>query len=426
MDPVPFYLAPQEYDPSIPVADLHEHPENYNEGDLEAIAASLDAHGFYGAVLVQKSTGMIVAGNHRYREAVEKGATTLPGFWLDINDDEARDILADDNHTTKLATFNEEKLLALLLRSKEARGRLPATYNEAELAAMFRRQSSHGPVDPEDERDDEVGPADEEAPESQPGDVWLLGEHRLVVGDCTDADAVARLFGNDLADCMWTDPPYGVSYTGKTKDALTISNDAEADTPRLLAGAFAVATTVLKPGSPVYVAHPPGVISKVFLDAFIAEGWQFHQSLVWVKNTMVLGHSDYHFRHEPLMFGYTPGPGRHGRGGDGWYGDNSQTSVFEIPKPPSSREHPNMKPVALVMRQLANSCPKGGTVYDPFGGSGTTMIAGHRLGQRVLMCELDPVYADVIARRWQKETGEVPRVVRGGRKPLKVTFLEGH
>lgn len=155
MDPVPFYMAPQEYNPAIPIAYLHEHPENYNQGNMEAIASSLDAHGFYGAVLVQKSTGMIVAGNHRFREARQKGATTLPGFLLDIDDDEARDILADDNHTTSLAMFDEDKLITLLEKSKMARGRLPSTYGEGELSELLKRQQERrgeiaGPAAPDE------------------------------------------------------------------------------------------------------------------------------------------------------------------------------------------------------------------------------------------------------------------------------------
>jgi site-specific DNA-methyltransferase (adenine-specific) len=130
--------------------------------------------------------------------------------------------------------------------------------------------------------------------------------------------AVEEMLAGDRADCMWTDPPYGVGYVGKTKDALTIANDGSDELPGLLAGAYAVATAALKPGAAVYVAHPPGALFKVFADAFFAAGWKFHEGLVWVKDQMVLGHSDYHYRHEPIMYGYTAGEGRRGRGGEGW------------------------------------------------------------------------------------------------------------
>ena len=229
--------------------------------------------------------------------------------------------------------------------------------------------------------------------------MYRLGPHRLLVGDATDMAAVEELLDGDRCDCMWTDPPYGVNYTGKTQDALTIRNDGADDLPGLLAGAFAAATAALKPGSAVYVASPPGPLNMTFAEAFIKAGWLFRQNLVWVKDVMVLGHSDYHYRHEPILYGYTDGgDGRRGRGGDGWYGDHSQTSVFEIPNPGRSEDHPTMKPVELVSRCLANSCPPRGLVYEPFGGSGTTLIAAHQLKLRAAAVELDPRYADVICR----------------------------
>jgi len=152
-DPIPFYEIAQEFDPAIPVATLSEHPENYNEGDTESIAASLDQHGFYGAVLVQKSTGHVVAGNHRLRVAMSKGATTVPGFVLDITDDEALRIMADDNQTTHLATFNEERLIELLTKTAESDGGLPATFDTNALAKLVRHQASvtSTPTDPKDE-----------------------------------------------------------------------------------------------------------------------------------------------------------------------------------------------------------------------------------------------------------------------------------
>jgi hypothetical protein len=152
-DPIPFYEAAQEFNPAIPVSSISEHPENYNEGDTEAIARSLDKHGFYGAVLVQRSTGHVIAGNHRLRSAAAKGATTIPGFLLDVDDDEARRIMADDNQTTHLATFNEDRLIALLKRTEESEGGLPATFDANALALLVRHQASVSstPTNPRDE-----------------------------------------------------------------------------------------------------------------------------------------------------------------------------------------------------------------------------------------------------------------------------------
>ena len=166
-DPIPFYLAEQEFDPEIPVASLHEHPENYNRGDTEAIAASLDKYGLYGAVLVQKSTRAIIAGNHRHRVASAKGAATIPGFWLDVDDDTARSILADDNGTTHLATFDEPKLIALLTRAKDSPTGLPVSFGADRLAAMVRHQASitAAPGDPNAEWE---GMPDFDQPDGKP------------------------------------------------------------------------------------------------------------------------------------------------------------------------------------------------------------------------------------------------------------------
>ena len=205
----------------------------------------------------------------------------------------------------------------------------------------------------------------------------------------------------DRADCMWTDPPYGVEYVGKTKDALTIRNDGAADARGLLAGAWAVATATLKPGAAFYIAHPPGALYRTFGESVEQAGWSFRQGLVWVKNTMVLGHSDYHFSHEPIMFGYTDGSGRRGRGGAGWYGDDSQTSVFEVDKPSRSEQHPTMKPVSLITAMIGNSLLEARHRLRPIrrlrdrrSSPPTNSDAAARL------VELDCRYADVIVRRW--------------------------
>jgi site-specific DNA-methyltransferase (adenine-specific) len=190
------------------------------------------------------------------------------------------------------------------------------------------------------------------------------------------------------AVCLWTDPPYGVAYTGKTADALTITGDGADGLGELLAGAFAC-------------------LSGVLDDA----GWRFHQALVWVKDVFVLGHSDYHYRHEDILYGYLPGEGRSGRGdhaGTRWCGDHSQDTVLEIPRRRRSTEHPTTKPVELITRCLGNSAPIGGIVLDPFAGSGSTLIACCQTGRVARLCEIDPGYVDVIVRRWSQFTGQMP------------------
>ena len=176
---------------------------------------------------------------------------------------------------------------------------------------------------------------------------------------------------------------------------------------QLLAGAFAALDAVLKPGAAIYVAHPAGALSLTFAETFVGQNWRLHQTLVWVKDSLVPGHSDYQYRHEPILFGYKPGSaGRRGRGARGWYGDNSQTSVFEIPRPKVNADHPTSKPVALVEAMVRNSSRTGEIVWDGFLGSGSTLIACEQLGRRCFGMDLDPRYVDVAVRRWEQVTGK--------------------
>ena len=224
--------------------------------------------------------------------------------------------------------------------------------------------------------------------------------HRLACGDSTDKETVERLMAGKKADCMWTDAPYGLAYIGKTKNALTIENDTPEGLPELLRLAFGLADSiVLREGAAIYAAHPAGALHMEFDRSFVALGWPIRQVLVWVKDSMVLGRSDYHYRHESILYALKPGGERRGRGTDGWHGDNCQTSVFDIPRPKRSEEHPTMKPVALVAAMISNSCSPGGLVYDPFLGSGTTALAAAQCGMSSAGCEIDPKYVAVCIER---------------------------
>lgn len=401
----------------LELSTLRRFPGNAWCGDVEQIRESLRRNGQYRALVVRQHDGQrtILAGNHTADALEAEQHQTARCELIECSDAEARRINAADNRIPQLGHYNDQALTELLAGIDgdfDGTGWTSADLDE--LLAAAAEPEAAGNTDPDDAP---PAPAD---PRSAPGDLYHIGEHRLIVGDCTDLAAVEAMLAGDRADCMWTDPPYGVEYTGKTRDALTIRNDGADDLPELLAGAYAVATAVLTPGAAIYVAHPAGALSKVFADAWFAAGWRYHEGLVWVKDQMVLGHSDYHYRHEPVMFGYTASNGRRGRGGDGWYGGNAETSVFEFAKPARSSEHPTMKPCALVQAHLANSCPPGGLVYEPFAGSGTTLIAAHRLGLRAAACELDPVYADVILGRLQRHTGIIPERTRadGTREPV--------
>ena len=199
---------------------------------------------------------------------------------------------------------------------------------------------------------------------------------------------------------------------GKTKDAKTIRNDAAAGLAELLDAVLANAASALAPGAPFYLAHPAGALALTFEQAIARSPLTVHQGLVWLKNSMVLGHSDYHYRHEPIIYGFNAGPGRSGRGShpsSRWFADNCQTSVLSFDRPTASEQHPTMKPVALVAYCLGNSSPVGGLVLDPFAGSGTTLIASEQTGRRCNCVEIDPAYCDVIISRFEALTGQAAR-----------------
>jgi DNA modification methylase len=239
----------------------------------------------------------------------------------------------------------------------------------------------------------------------QRGDLWSVGSQRLLCGDATDAAAVGRLLAGERAHVLWTDPPYGVDYVGKTARAMTIAGDDPAELGDLLRRAFGAVGQVLAPGASVYVCHQSGPRSIEVLRAFTDQGWRLHQQLIWAKDSLVLGHTDYHYRHEPIAYGFAPGGGRRGRGGQGWYGGHAEDSIFDIARPAASREHPTMKPVELVARCLRNSSRPGELVLDPFAGSGTTLVAAETQGRRGCGIELDRGYCDVIVARLEALTG---------------------
>lgn len=239
------------------------------------------------------------------------------------------------------------------------------------------------------------------------GDVYELVSvekglrHRVMCGDSTVVDDVEKLMGGALADCVVTDPIYGVDYVGKTEDNLPVHNDSKADFKIIIPLALSNVDMFSKPGTPIYCFHPPGENSKLVWRCAEEQDWKFNQQLIWVKSTFVLGHSDYHYQHEPIAFFYKKiDKGRLGRGGIGWYGDNGQTSVLNFDRPNRNAEHPTIKPLELIAKLISNSSDVIHVVLDVFLGSGTTLIACEQLSRQCRGMELAENYCDVIVRRW--------------------------
>ena len=297
-----------------------------------------------------------------------------------------------------LAEWDAEMLGAL---AKEVD--LSSLWTGDELQALLVGQNGH-------EMSEDPGPQLDKAEELrkkwgvETGQLWQLGDHRLLCGDSTKREDVERVMGGEKLQLVWTDPPYGVSYGAKNKFLNAISpgnriqtpieNDqlTEEQTEDLCRKALLLACEFGLLGAALYVACPAGTQLPHFIAAVASSGFQFKHSLVWVKNQFVLGRCDYHYKHEIILYGWK-------EGAHFWNGDHSQDSVFLVDKPHVSDLHPTTKPVELVEPMIRNSSKEGDVVYDPFLGSGTTMVASHRLGRRCFGIEIDPGYCGVVLER---------------------------
>jgi len=378
------------------------NPRRHPGAQRRALQAMLQEIG-YGSALLARETphgGLVLVDGH-LRADLDPDQV-VPVLVLDVTEAAGAALLATLDPLASMALADPDALAALL-----AEAALPEDVLAARPWSLVPPVAATGLTDPE------AVPERSRRSRVRRGELWALGEHRLLCADATDPTAVRRLMAEERADVLMTDPPYGVGYVGKTPHRLRIANDRPDSLEHLLASAFAAADAVLALGGRVYVFHPAGELSSVFAAAFTTAGWRLHQTLVWVKDRMVLGRSDYHYRHEPIHFGYKPGDGRWGRGARGWYGGNDQDSVLEVHRPAASREHPTAKPVELLRRLLQNSSRAGQIVLDPFAGSGSTLIACQELGRRARLVELDPVYCEVICARYESFTGEKVEVAGG-------------
>jgi DNA modification methylase len=380
-------------------------PGNPRQGNVAAVARSLEAFGQRKPIVANRD-GVVLAGNHTLLAARELGWTHIAVVAVDSNEVDGKAYALADNRVGDLGGYDEDALVAMLTDVADADTELLASlgWSDAELRELL------APTDVPLTDPDDVPPPPAE-PVSKLGDLWLLGEHRLLCGDAADDDAFVALLGDAQADVVWTDPPYGVSYVGKTSDALTIANDERGDAVEheaFLRRSLGAALAHTRPGATWYVTAPSGPALLGFMTALCDLG-VLRQLLVWVKDRFVLGHSDYHYRHEDILYGWTPGAAHHA------VPDRTQDSVWEFDRPSASRQHPTMKPVALIVRALQNSSNHGALVLDPFGGSGSTLIACQDSGRVARLVEVDPTYCDVACLRYQQHTGQLPVLASTGK-----------
>jgi len=386
--------------PTSKLLPYARNARTHSEEQVAQIAASIAEFGFTNPILAG-SDGIIVAGHGRLAAAQKLGLERVPVVVLDhLSQTQRRALVIADNKIAENAGWDEE-LLRLELEALQDEGfDLDLTGFDADaLAELLADEEPQ--IDGRTE--DDAAPDVPEEPVSRPGDVWRLGPHRLVCGDATTAEAYARLFlDGEQADMVFTDPPYNVNYANSAKDKLRgkhrpILNDALGE------GFYdflydALALIMAHTRGAVYVAMSSSELDTLQA-AFRAAGGHWSTFIIWAKNTFTLGRADYQRQYEPILYGWPEGAQRH------WCGDRDQGDVWSIKKPQKNDLHPTMKPVELVERAIRNSSRPGNVVLDPFGGSGTTLIAAEKSGRSARLIELDPKYVDVIVRRWQEYAG---------------------
>jgi DNA modification methylase len=358
--------------------------------------------GWTNPILISKDN-MIVAGHGRYEAAKQLGFEKVPIINIDLPYEKAVAYVIADNRLAEIAEQDDEQLSALLQEIDESMYEAIG-YDEEAIDELLAGIEAANPTEVEEDE----APEPPEEPVTQLGDVYVLGNHRLMCGDSTDSGDVATLMDDALANLVITDPPYNVSYVGKTKDALTIENDTMQgeDFYNFLYEIYSRLFDVSHEGAGIYVFHADSE-GMNFRKAMVDAGYKLAQCCIWVKNSMVMGRQDYHWQHEPVLVGWKPGAAHN------WYSDRKQTTVWEFDRPTSSQEHPTMKPIALVAYPLQNSSKKGDLVLDLFGGSGSTMMACEQTGRINYSMELDPKYCDVIVQRYVNYTGN-NKIIRNG------------
>jgi DNA modification methylase len=341
---------------------------------------------------------VVLGGNMRLKAAKDLGIQELPV------------ILADD--------WTAEQKEQFIIRDNVSGGEWDwealTDWEKSELAEWGVDVPSFEAQEVLEAVEDDFDATPPEQPFTVLGDLYEIGEHRLLCGDSTQTDTFEKLMQGELADLVVTDPPYNVAYEGKTKDALTIENDSMGndDFYKFLYDFYSALTTAVKKGGAIYVWHASSEVIN-FGKAMVDAGWLLKQQLIWVKNTMVMGRQDYQWKNEPCLYGWLAGDSHK------WYSDRKQTTVINFDKPQRNGEHPTMKPIGLFAYQIKNSSKQGDVVIDAFGGSGTTMVACEQLKRKARVIEYDPKYCDVIVKRMHKLDPSLP-IKRNG-QPFDVT-----
>jgi site-specific DNA-methyltransferase (adenine-specific) len=384
------------------VTDLIPYAKNsrtHSDAQVAQIAASIKEFGWTNPILVDGSNG-IIAGHGRLMAARKLGMTEVPVIELNgMTDTQKKAYIIADNQLA-LTSGWEIGLLSIELEELKTEGfNLDILgFDQKELDAILTPEIVEGLTD-----EDAVPDAPVE-PKTKLGDIYQLGNHRLMCGDSTSIDALEKLMDGQLADQLITDPPYNVAYEGS--NGLKIQNDNMEDTQfrQFLTDCFISAITHMKPGASFYIWHAD-VEGYNFRGACKDAGMQVRQCLIWNKDSFVMGRQDYHWKHEPCLYGWKDGSAHL------WASDRKQSTIIECKKPKKNGVHPTMKPVELMEYQILNNTKGEDIVLDLFGGSGSTLIASEKVGRKARLMELDPKYCDVIVKRWEDFTGKQAELI---------------
>lgn len=380
----------------------------HSKEQINKLRASIREFGFINPVIIDRDYN-VIAGHGRIMASKEEGIDKVPCVFVDyLTDAQKKAYILADNRMALDADWDEELLKVEIESLQGADFDLNLTgFDEAELMDIFGDDNQSRAKDD----DFDLTAALEKASFVEKGDVWTVGRHRLMCGDATSSEDVSTLMGNTKANLILTDPPYGVSF--KSSSGLTIQNDSMKNEEfyNFLLASFKCMAEHLENEGSAYVFHAD-TEGLNFRKAFIDAGFHLAGCCIWVKDSLVLGRSDYQWQHEPVLYGFMQN-GKHK-----WYSDRKQTTIWNFDKPKRNANHPTSKPLDLLSYPIGNSTQENGVVIDTFGGSGSTMMACEQMNRICYMMELDEKYASVILRRYVENTNNAEGVFveRNGRK----------
>jgi site-specific DNA-methyltransferase (adenine-specific) len=383
----------ESVDKLIPYA---KNARTHSDEQVAQIAGSIKEFGFNNPILVDKDNS-VIAGHGRLMAARKLGMDKVPVVELNhLTESQRKAYVLADNRIALNSGWDTSMLSLELQDLKDDIDLSLLGFDPDELDALLN------PIEEtEGLTDEDAVPDVPDEPKTKLGDIYILGNHRLMCGDSTSIDSVEKLMNGQLADQLVTDPPYNIAYEGGSKKREQIKNDEMADEEfrQFLKDVYIAANAVMKAGAVFYIWHAD-TEGYNFRGAARDMGWKVRQTLIWNKDNSAFGRSDYHWKHEPCLYGWKEGAAHL------WAADRKQTTVIECKRPSKSDLHPTMKPVELMEYQILNNTKGSDIVLDLFGGSGSTMIAAEKIGRKSCLMELDPKYCDVIVKRWEQFTGK--------------------